>query len=245
MKTLFISDLHLDESHPDIAEIFLTFLKNDAMEAEALYILGDFFEAWIGDDDLSPFNQKIIAALHDATQKGLPIYFMHGNRDFLIGKKFLKATGCQLLPEEYVVNLYGVPTLLMHGDTLCTLDVKYLKFRKKSRTWLYKTLASFKSLASRRAIVARMREASKKHTSTTASYIMDVTQAEVERVMQKHQVQHLIHGHTHREAMHRFELNGRPATRTVLGAWHEHGNMLVCDESGSEMRVLPPLKKGD
>lgn len=240
MNTLFISDLHLEENNPEIADIFFNFLKNEAMQAEALYILGDFFEAWIGDDDLTPFNQKIISALRDATDQGLPIYLMHGNRDFLIGKKFLRATGCKLLPDEFVVNLYGVPTLLMHGDTLCTLDVKYLKFRKKSRTWLYKKLVSFKSLESRRALAAKMRAASKEHTRTADRYIMDVTQEEVERVMSKHHVQHLIHGHTHREAVHPFTLQGKPATRTVLGPWHECGSVFVCSDDGS--RVLKALR---
>lgn len=232
MKTFFISDLHLDENQPEIADIFFRFLKKAALEAEKLYILGDFFEAWIGDDDLSPFNISIINALRAATQQGLAIYFQHGNRDFLLGKKFLAATGAQLLADEHVVNLYGTPVLLMHGDTLCTLDVKYLKFRKKSRTWLYKTLVSFKSLVKRRQIVANMRAASKAHTSTTAYHIMDVTQSAVEEVMQKHHVKYLIHGHTHREAIHHFELNAEPVARIVLGAWHERGCVLIYDEMG-------------
>lgn len=238
MTSFFISDLHLDEQRPDIAAIFLNFLKNDASAAKELYILGDFFEAWIGDDDLSPFNQMIITALRKATEQGLPIYMMHGNRDFLLGKNFMKATGCQLLPDEAVINLHGVPTLLMHGDSLCTLDVKYLKFRKKSRTWLYKKLVSFKSLESRRAIAEKMRAASREHTKTTSEYIMDVTQTEVERIMQKHKVQHLIHGHTHREAVHRFHLNDAPATRTVLGPWHVLGSALVCEANGKKELVV-------
>lgn len=233
MKTLFISDLHLDEHRPDITDIFLHFLK-DAKQAEKLYILGDFFEAWIGDDDLSEFNCMIMDALREATRNGLPIDIMHGNRDFLLGKKFLRATGCKLLPDEHVINLYGVRTLLMHGDSLCTLDVKYQQFRKKSRTWLYRTLASFKSLEARRAIAEKLRTTSREYTSKTPAYIMDVTQSEVERLMQKHNVQHLIHGHTHREAVHHFELNGKPATRTVLGPWHEHGSVLVCENDGSQ-----------
>jgi UDP-2,3-diacylglucosamine hydrolase len=234
MTILFISDLHLDEHHPEMTELFLNFLQNQAANAKALFILGDFFEAWIGDDDLSPYNMRIIAAFRNATKNGLPIFIMHGNRDFLIGKKFLRATGCQLLPDEYVVDIYGTPTLLMHGDTLCTLDVKYLKFRKKSRTWLYKKIVQLKSLASRREIANKMRAASREHTSSTAGYIMDVTHDEVERVMQKHHVQHLIHGHTHREAVHPFILNGQPATRTVLGAWHEHGSVLICEANGKK-----------
>lgn len=238
MKTLFISDLHLEENQPDIANLFVDFMQAEAIKADALYILGDFFEAWIGDDDLTPFHQKIISVLRVATQKGLPIFIMHGNRDFLLGKRFLRATGCQLLPEEKVINLYGTPTLLMHGDSLCTRDIKFMKYRKKSRTWLYKTLASLKSLKSRRAIAANMRASSKKHMRNAPDYIMDVTPEEVDRVMQKQNVQHLIHGHTHREGVHHFTLNDQPASRTVLGAWHEQGYVLECDSSGSQKPVI-------
>lgn len=237
MTILFVSDLHLEEQRPDISELFLNFLKKQSPYIQSLYILGDFFESWIGDDDCSNFNQSIINALYHTTQKGLPIYFMHGNRDFLIGKKFLKASGCKLLPEEYVINLYGCPTLLMHGDTLCTEDKKYLQFRKKSRNWFYQKLILMKSLEKRRELAAKMRSASREHVRTTAQYIMDVTQAEVERVMQKQSVHHLIHGHTHREAMHQFELNGQQATRTVLGAWHQEGRVLVCEENGKKELV--------
>src|ERR1700722_2929573 len=123
MFTLLISDLHLDENRPDITDTFLRFLAGDAKEAEALYVLGDFFESWIGDDNLTPFNRLIISALKKATAMGLPIFLMHGNRDFLLGKSFLAQTGCQLLPDEYVLNLYGTPALLMHGDTLCVEDI--------------------------------------------------------------------------------------------------------------------------
>lgn len=232
MTILVISDLHLDDIRPDITDLFLRFLENAAKQAKALYILGDFFEVWIGDDNLTDFNLKIMHALREATQKGLLIYLMHGNRDFLIGKKFLKATGCQLLPDEYIVNIFGIPTLMMHGDTLCTADIKYLKFRKKSRHWLMQQLFLIKSLESRRAKAKQYREASKAHMSTLPDYIMDVTQEEVERVMLKHKVQCLIHGHTHRAAVHSFDLYGQPATRTVLGAWHEYGSVLVCEPNG-------------
>lgn len=239
MTNLIISDIHLDENHSKISELFLKFLKEDASKAQALYILGDFFEVWVGDDNLSAFNRLIMNALKTATSKGLPIFIMHGNRDFLLGKKFLRATGCQLLPDEYVVNFAGVPTLLMHGDTLCTADAAYLKFRKKSRNWFLQKLFLLQSLEKRRNIAAKMREKSKAYTSTAPEHIMDVTQAEVERVMMKHHVQHLIHGHTHRPAVHEFELNHLPATRTVLGAWHEHGSVLVCGDDGSQtLQVL-------
>lgn len=235
MKTLFISDLHLEEQRPDITELFLKFLETYTTNADALYILGDFFEAWIGDDDQTVFHQSIIDALHNASQRGLPIFIMHGNRDFLLGKKFLRAAGCQLLPDEHVINLYGTPTLLMHGDTLCTLDTNYLAFRKKTRKWWVQKLFLLKSLEKRRAVADKMRSASREYTSTTPTHIMDVTQAEVERVMLKHKVQHLIHGHTHRPDVHSFTLNQDAATRTVLGPWHEHGSVLVCENNGKKV----------
>ncbi|MDR3491160.1 MAG: UDP-2,3-diacylglucosamine diphosphatase [Gammaproteobacteria bacterium] len=234
MTILFISDLHLEESRPDIANIFLTFLAHEAKQANALYILGDFFETWIGDDDLSPFNLSIINALKNAVTGGLPIYIMQGNRDFLLNKKFMHLSGCTLLPDEHVIDLYGTPTLLMHGDTLCTADIAYLNARKKYKMWIVQKLILLKSLEKRRAMAARMRAASKARTKTVDTAIMDVTQAEVERVMKKHSVQHLIHGHTHRLAVHEFLLEGKPATRTVLGPWHEHGSVLVCDDKGQQ-----------
>ena len=234
MTILLISDLHLEESTPDTTKLFVQFLQHAVSNADSLYILGDFFEAWIGDDNLTPFNQYIIEQLKLATQQGLPIYFMHGNRDFLIGKKFLRQTGCQLLADECVIDLYGVPTLLMHGDTLCTEDKAYLKFRKKAHNRFFQWLFLLKSLNTRRAIAERYREASKAYTSTSAAYIMDVTPTAVEQVMQKHHVQHLIHGHTHRPAVHDFAINGKPAVRTVLGPWHEGGSVLICKEDGSQ-----------
>jgi UDP-2,3-diacylglucosamine hydrolase len=234
MIKLFISDLHLEESRPDITSIFFKFLQKEAFQADALYIMGDFFEVWIGDDDLSDFNISVVHSLRAAVQKGLPIYFMHGNRDFLIGKKFLQASGCQMLPDEYCVDLAGQPTLLMHGDSLCTEDLAYLKFRKKSRLWLFQQLFLMKKLATRKKIAENMREKSKAYTSTAPEKIMDVTQSEVIRVMGKHNVQHLIHGHTHRPAVHQFELNNKKATRTVLAPWHEHGSILICNDNGTQ-----------
>jgi UDP-2,3-diacylglucosamine hydrolase len=244
MIIALISDLHLEENTPQPAEIFKKFLIECTTRAKALYILGDFFESWVGDDDLTPFNRSIIDALKTATQNGLPIYFTHGNRDFMIGKKFLAMTGCKLLPDEYTANIFGTRVLLMHGDTLCTADIKYLTFRKKSRTWWFKFFMQLYPLKKRRAIAAGYREASKAHTSQTPAYIMDVTQSEVERVMQKHGVLHMIHGHTHRPAVHTFELNGQHATRTVLAAWHEKGHALIYYEDGRQEAVdLTPLTR--
>lgn len=234
MLKIFISDLHLEEKRLDIAEIFFKFIEKEAIKAQALYILGDLFESWIGDDDLTPFNQSIIDALKKATSRGLPIYLMHGNRDFLLGKNFLKATGCQLLKEEEVILINHTPTLLLHGDTLCTEDVQYLKFRKKARSFWFKKCVLLKSLQKRREMANAYREKSKMHTSSTPDYIMDVTQSAVMNVMKKYSVQHLIHGHTHREAVHHFSLNDKDATRTVLGAWHSDGSALICKENGQQ-----------
>lgn len=191
----------------------------------------------MGDDNFSLFNQQIIFALKDATRRGLKIHIMHGNRDFLLGKHFFRQTGCVLLPDEQVVDIYGSPTLLLHGDTLCTADKAYLKFRKKSRNWFMQKLFLLKSLEARLALAKKYRQASQAHTSTTSDYIMDVTQTEVIRVMQKHHVQRLIHGHTHREAVHEFHCNDKPFTRTVLGAWHESGSALVCTSDGKQELV--------
>lgn len=233
-KTLFISDLHLEESHPEITEIFLNLLKNCDSTVDQLYILGDLFETWIGDDDDSVFHRRIIQALHAATEKGLLIYLMVGNRDFLIGKKFLQKTGCKLLPDEKKIDLYGTPVLLMHGDTLCTRDVVYLNWRKKTRNPFMRTLFLLLPLSLRRKIAAKARAKSAAHTQSTQQEIMDVTHAEVERVMQKYNVNVLIHGHTHRPAIHEFSLQNKPATRIVLDAWHNHGSVLTWEENGNK-----------
>lgn len=237
-KTLFISDLHLEENHPKTTQQFLALLNRCDATVDALYILGDLFEAWIGDDDDTPFHRQIISALKATTQKGLPIYFMHGNRDFLIGKRFLKATGCKLLAEEEKIMLYGTPVLLMHGDTLCTQDIAYLKWRKKSRNPILNTLLfSIWPLAFRRQFANKMRQKSAQHTQYAAKEIMDVSQEEVARVMQKHHVNFLIHGHTHRPGFHPFSLQNASAIRIVLGAWHHKGNMLQWDELGNKSLI--------
>ncbi|EKD54087.1 MAG: UDP-2,3-diacylglucosamine hydrolase [uncultured bacterium] len=238
MADIFISDLHLEEARPGIAKLFLQFLAEHASTENSLYILGDFFESWIGDDDHTSFNQLIINALKNAASQGLTLYFMHGNRDFLIGKKFLKQTKCQLLPDKYVVNLAGTLTLLLHGDTLCTEDLSYLKFRKKSRNWLLQKIFLLQSLKKRKLVAERYRRASKQYTSTATDKIMDVTQKEVERLMLKYEVQHMIHGHTHRPFVHQFKLNGIDATRTVLAPWHERGSALICHSNGHQEWVV-------
>ena len=240
MTTLFISDLHLDASRQGITDLFLKFLREDAARAEALYILGDFFEAWVGDDDDDPHHARVMEGLAALTRAGVPVGLMHGNRDFLIGREFLRRTGATLLPEPTVLDLYGMPTLLMHGDTLCTDDKEYQMVRRMLRdpTWQKDYLA--KPLTERRAIAAQAREQSKKHAAGKAEYIMDVNQRAVEAVMRQHGVNRLIHGHTHRPAVHRFKADGRNMERVVLGDWYEQSSQLNWDKSGgilSDKRV--------
>ena len=234
-KTLFISDLHLQENQPEITQLFFKFLHDCDASIDAIYILGDLFEAWIGDDDNTHFHQQIMAAMQAVTQKGTPIYFLHGNRDFLIGKHFLRETGCQLLTTEAKISVYGTAILLMHGDTLCTRDSAYLKWRKISHhPILNKLLFLYWPLTFRRQFAKKMREKSAHYTQSATREIMDVTQAEVEHIMQKHAVQFLIHGHTHLPGFHYFSINQSSYTRIVLGAWHHAGSALIWDESGKK-----------
>jgi UDP-2,3-diacylglucosamine hydrolase len=230
-RTLFISDLHLQENQPHITQPFLQLLANCDDTVDALYILGDLFETWIGDDDDTPFPRSIIQALKAVTVRGIPIYFMRGNRDFLIDKNFARATGCSLLGDKEKIILYGRPVLLMHGDTLCTLDVKYLAWRKKTHHTALRGIFLHLPLIMRRSIADYLRGKSKQHTQSLQSNmpeIMNVTDAEVVRVLEQSMVRDLIHGHTHRPGIHNFLLtNGEQATRIVLGAWHEQESVLT------------------
>lgn len=237
-KTLFISDLHLEESRPDIIRQFSQLLESCDQSVDALYILGDLFEAWIGDDDDSSFHTDIIQALKSVTSQGISIYFMRGNRDFLIGRKFMQATGCKLLPDEKKIMLYNTPVLLIHGDTLCTRDISYLKWRKFARNPILHTLFFLiLPLTLRRKFAQKMRDKSAKHTRTVTEEIMDVTPDAVVNVMQKHNVQTLIHGHTHKPFIHHLTVNNSPATRIVLAAWHQQGSVLVWQENGEKHLV--------
>jgi UDP-2,3-diacylglucosamine hydrolase len=236
MTTLFVSDLHLDAARPRITRLFLNFLNTEARGVQALYILGDFFEAWIGDDDPDPYHVEIMNAVRTLTASGVPVYFMHGNRDFLIGSEFARITGCTLLAESTVVNLYGTRTLLLHGDTLCTDDVEYQKFRRQVRDpgWQQAFLA--RPLAERRAFAYQARAASQTQSASKPDYLMDVNQSEVERVMREHGVTRLIHGHTHRPAVHRFAVNGQDLIRMVLGDWYEQSSVLIATDGSYVLR---------
>lgn len=229
MPTLFISDLHLDSARPRITELFLQFLEHEARQAETLYILGDFFEAWIGDDDPDPHHARVMDGLSALTETGVPVYFMHGNRDFLIGNGFAQRTGCRLLEDPTVIELNGTSTLLMHGDTLCTDDTEYQQFRAMVREPAWQRSFLAKPLAERRAFAARARSESKSRTRGKSEYIMDVNQQAVERAMLEHGVTRLIHGHTHRPAIHPFQAGGKSLTRIVLGDWYEQKSLLRID----------------
>lgn len=230
--TLFISDLHLSEEEPLTTKIFLNFLENQAKAADALYILGDFFEVWIGDDDRSEYNNHITKALRRYTASGIPTYLMHGNRDFLIGKRFAKATGVRLLKEPTIIELYQTPILLLHGDSLCTLDIKHQKSRKTMHNRFYQRMVLMLPLRIRRHYADQIRSKSRHRKKNIANNIMDVTPNEVTRVMSEAQVQTLIHGHTHRPAIHSIEINQQAAKRIVLGAWHHQGSYLRYDKDG-------------
>ena len=238
-NTLFISDLHLCAERPAVTELFLQFLQYQATQSKALYILGDLFEAWIGDDDTDAEHARIIAGLRQLTGQGVELFLMHGNRDFLIGSNFAQTTACRLLPDECVIDLYGEPTLLMHGDTLCTQDTEYQALRTQIRNTDWQQAFLAKPLSQRAALARQYRAESQEKTRQKADYIMDVDQHAVEATMRRHQVTRLIHGHTHRPAVHEFSMNGRPAQRIVLGDWYEQGSSLQCSTHGCYLTELP------
>ena len=226
--TYFISDLHLSADRQDINNCLFHFLQTEAIHADALYILGDLFEVWIGDDNVTPFSESIAAALKSLSVT-VPIYFIHGNRDFAIRQAFADRAGMTILPEQYVIDLYGRRALLMHGDELCTRDVEYQKFRKKSRSWWWPRLMLLLPLKTRKKIANDGRETSKNNQKQLTAEIMDVTQSEVELAMHRHNVDLLIHGHTHRPNVHNFMLNNKPMQRIVLGDWYDQGSILIAD----------------
>ncbi len=238
MTILFISDIHLGSEHPEISERFTSFLATISPdEVTALYILGDLFEAWIGDDGAQPEHVAAIAALRALTAKGLPVSVMHGNRDFLLGAQFAAETGCQLLADPVVIDLGGRPTLLSHGDLLCTDDVDYQSFRQMVRApqWQQQFLAA--TVEQRLAIARQYRGESQSRGKQKSMAIMDVNQTAVEQMMREHGVDRLIHGHTHRPAVHEFQLDGQAAERIVLGDWYQQDSVLICDADGCRLRA--------
>jgi UDP-2,3-diacylglucosamine hydrolase len=227
VPALFISDLHLSEDRPAANERFFSFIEETASTADSLYILGDFFEYWIGDDDLAyPFNAVIAGVLRELSRSGVALYVMHGNRDFLIGKGFCDATGATLLEDPTVVELDGEKTLLMHGDTLCTDDVDYQAWRRTARSSAWQAQFLGKSLDQRREATVGMRQKSKEVVSAKPAEIMDVNEAAVQEAMKQHAVKRLIHGHTHRPGRHAVDLGGARGERWVLPDWYGEGGFL-------------------
>ncbi len=239
MKTLFVSDLHLDAASPEIARQFHAFLGDEARSAEALYILGDLFEAWLGDDDPDPAARATVGALRALTDSGVPLFLMHGNRDFLIGERFCRETGATLLPDGTVIELHGERAVLMHGDALCTDDASYQRLRRIVRNPLVRGLFRLMTLNQRRALAARLRAGSRAHVGMTAPELMDVNAETVAQAFREAGVRTMIHGHTHRPAVHPLEIDGAPAKRIVLGDWYTQGSVLEVSAGGFELRVLP------
>lgn len=241
MTALFISDLHLDAAHPEIAAQFVEFLRSEASAAQALYILGDLFEAWIGDDDPQPQVRQIVLALRQLTERGVACRIMHGNRDFLIGRRFCQETGARLLQDGTLIELYQQRVLLMHGDTLCTDDHSYQRLRRIVRNPLIQVVLRNLSLERRRSLAQRMRAGSKAHISTmerAQPYIMDVNPQAVVQALQRHQADVLVHGHTHRPAVHSVVVDGCERQRIVLGDWYEQGSVLRWNAAGFELVKL-------
>lgn len=239
--TLFISDLHLDGERPDITTQFLEFVDTEARHSRGLYILGDLFEAWIGDDDPDSDKHRVKDALRSLTSSGVPVYFIHGNRDFLIGRRFAADTGARLLPDGTMIELHGKRVLLMHGDTLCIDDPDYQRLRRIVRNPLVQFILRCLSLGQRQRLATRMRAGSKAHIETmdrSKPQIMDVNQGAVVRTFEEEHADVIVHGHTHRPAIHEVKVGDRVATRIVLGDWYEQGSVLRWTEQGFELAGL-------
>jgi UDP-2,3-diacylglucosamine hydrolase len=245
MTTLFVSDLHLDPARPEVTALFLRFLRGEAARADALYILGDLFEAWVGDDDPSEAGSEVATGLRALADAGVPVYFMHGNRDFLVGADYARRAGMRLLPDPAVVSLYGEPALLMHGDLLCSDDTAYQAFRAQTREpeWRQRFLAQ--PLAARLAFAAQARQASMARQQEmiagdrgTFETVTDVTASTVEATLVRYGIATLIHGHTHRPAIHDLRAGDRACRRIVLGDWYEQGSVLRVERDGMALEAL-------
>ena len=239
MATLFISDLHLESERPDISKQFLAFMEEEAREAEELYILGDLFEAWVGDDDPNAHYFRIKRAIRKLVDSGVPVYFLHGNRDFMVGQEFANETGVKILEDPYKVTLYGQKTLLSHGDILCTDDVQYQRVRKMVRDPEWQRNMRSKPLKERLRIAQEARRQSLEQTINMSLEIMDVNQQAVEKVIRHYNVDVLLHGHTHRPDVHVVDLGNRKAKRIVLGDWYTQGSVVRWDSRGPRLESMP------
>ena len=246
MSTLFVSDLHLDPARPEITALFLRFLQREAASADALYILGDLFEAWVGDDDPSSTGQQVADGLRRLADAGVPVYFVHGNRDFLVGQDYAGRAGLRILPDPAVVSLYGEPVLVMHGDLLCTDDHAYQAFRAQTRDPHWQAMFLAQPLAARQAFAAQARQASMSRQQDMidgdrASFeaVTDVNPQAVEATLARFGVATLVHGHTHRPAMHAVRIGDREGRRIVLGDWYEQGSVLRVSPGHCDLQALP------
>ena len=246
MTTLFVSDLHLDPARPEITALFLRFLQREAASADALYILGDLFEAWVGDDDPSSTGQQVADGLRRLADAGVPGDFVHGNRDLLVGQDYAGRAGMRILPDPAVVSLYGEPVLVMHGDLLCTDDHAYQAFRAQTRDPHWQAMFLAQPLAARQAFAAQARQASMSRQQDMidgdrASFeaVTDVNPQAVEATLARFGVATLVHGHTHRPAMHAVRIGDREGRRIVLGDWYEHGSVLRVSPGHCDLQALP------
>jgi UDP-2,3-diacylglucosamine hydrolase len=239
LDILFISDLHISLDKPEITRRFLSFLSGRAHKAAAVYILGDLFDAWIGDDDFTPPNNKVRTQLKQLVDSGTPVYLQQGNRDFLLGKRFSEDTGVTLLDEYAVIDLHGTPTLLTHGDLLCTDDLPYQAFRVKSHSLEWQQSVLSKPLFLRLLAARWYRIRSYFHKRKKTQDIMDVNQDTVMNIMRERHCLRLIHGHTHRPAIHDFKIDGQSAQRFVLAAWSKNAGEVLC--WGSDGYQIEPL----
>ena len=239
MTRLFASDLHLDPARPEVTGQFIDFLSGPARDAQALYLLGDLFEAWLGDDAPDPVGDAVAEALAGAAKAGVAVFIMQGNRDFLLGESFCQRAGARFLPDPVIATLGGRRVLVTHGDALCTGDASYQRLRSLVRDPGVQRAFLSLPIERRRALAAEARAGSRAHLARADEYITDVSQAAVEQVLREAGVDTLLHGHTHRPGIHLFTLDGRECTRIVLGDWHRSGSVLRWDEDGYELMELP------
>jgi UDP-2,3-diacylglucosamine hydrolase len=248
MTTLFVSDLHLDATRPQIVKLFLDFLGDEAERADALYVLGDLFEYWVGDDDPQPVAVDVANGLSAVARASVPVFFVRGNRDFLLGPEYATRCGMQILPDPCVIDLYGRATLLMHGDLMCTDDTIYQEFRRQSRDPSWQSAMLAQPLEARIAYAQRARAASIAHQKTVRvnideadaakEDITDVSNSTIQTTFARYGTPTMIHGHTHRPAIHKLSVGDHPRTRIVLGDWYEHGSVLRVDADGANLTTL-------
>ncbi len=239
MTALVVSDLHIDAAWPEIGEQFIAFLEGEARGAEALYVLGDLFEAWIGDDDDNPHRRGVVAALRRLSASGVELYFQHGNRDFLYGSRFECDTGGLLLADPVIVSRHGKRALFAHGDALCTDDVPYQRLRALVRDPPWQRAFLGLGRATRQLLADEARSGSRAHTAQQQTMLMDVNPATVEALLRAAGVDTLVHGHTHRPGVHALSIDGRACTRIVTGDWYTQGSVLCWDNAGLRLETRP------